>query len=93
MSTIELHKTDPLEENEQYEELKYEDDIDVYSPINLKGKSESVHSASGSFSGSGRKQRKHESMKSYNTLDKADSDFFNLTQESQMDLNAIIGLR
>ncbi len=35
-----------------YEEMKENDEIDVFSPINLKGKSESVNSASGSFGGS-----------------------------------------
>ena len=65
------------------EELK--DELDAFS-LNFKGKSESVHSASGSFSGSGRKQKKKiKSLKS-STLEKGDSDFFNLTQESQIEM-------
>ena len=70
------------------EEIK-EEEIDVFSLINIKGKSESVHSASGSFSGSGRKQKKGKSLKSSHTIEKTNSDFFNLTQESQLDMGAL----
>ncbi|CDW84046.1 UNKNOWN [Stylonychia lemnae] len=77
----------------QYEEVKVED-IEIYSPLNKKNKSESVHSASGSYSESqrldgiqqNRVKRQKSSKTSQRTVEKTTSDFFNLTQESQFDL-------
>ena len=80
-----------------YEEVKVED-IEILSPFK-KGKSESVHSPSGSYSGSnnpidrrGRRVDKRKSTKtaSHYTVEKTSSDFFNLTQESNIDVNHLV---